>query len=197
LGRKKSAKIFMPLPSFSSTATAAKHLFTLNDSAAEFYVNSVVAERFFAPLWEQFAQARGRRECRELSDREWFVLGPRRRQDAELKPLLRAAFAQSRQPYASPRLRAELRALGQRVGKSRIARLMWDSGLCPRQKRRFRPITTDSRHRHKVADNWLAKVPELDRPGQICPRPPVLPCGQRLRPLAISLRSIGRATSPP
>jgi hypothetical protein len=50
-------------------------LFTLSDSAAEFYVNSAVAERFFAPLWEQFAQARGRRECRELSDREWFVLG--------------------------------------------------------------------------------------------------------------------------
>jgi hypothetical protein len=47
-------------------------------AAAEFYVNSAVAERFFAPLWEQFAQARGRRECRELSDREWFVLGMRR-----------------------------------------------------------------------------------------------------------------------
>jgi hypothetical protein len=80
-GREKSAKIFMPLLSSSSTATAAKPLFTLfalNDSAAEFYVNSAVAERFFAPLWEQFAQARGRRECRELSDREWFVLGVRR-----------------------------------------------------------------------------------------------------------------------
>jgi hypothetical protein len=50
-GREKSAKIFMPLLSSSSPATAAKHLFTLSDSAAEFYVNSAVAERFFAPLW--------------------------------------------------------------------------------------------------------------------------------------------------
>jgi hypothetical protein len=77
-GREKSAKILMPLLSSSSPATAAKHLFTLNDSAAEFYVNSAVTERFFAPLWEQFAQAQGRRECRELSDREWVVLGVRR-----------------------------------------------------------------------------------------------------------------------
>jgi hypothetical protein len=77
VGREKSAKILMPLLSSSSTA-AAKHLFTLSDSAAEFYVNSAVAERFFAPLWEQFAQAQSRRECRELSDREWFVLGVRR-----------------------------------------------------------------------------------------------------------------------
>jgi hypothetical protein len=75
---KKSAKILMPLLSSSSPATAAKHLFALNDSAAEFYVNSAVAERFFAPLWEQFAQAQGRRGYRELSDREWFVLGVRR-----------------------------------------------------------------------------------------------------------------------
>jgi hypothetical protein len=53
VGRGKSAKILMPLLS-SSTAVAAKPLFALNDSAAEFYVNSAVAERFFAPLWEQF-----------------------------------------------------------------------------------------------------------------------------------------------
>jgi hypothetical protein len=49
---EKSAKILIPLLSSSATATAAKHLFTLNESAAEFYVNSAVAERFFAPLWE-------------------------------------------------------------------------------------------------------------------------------------------------
>jgi hypothetical protein len=55
-GREKSAKILMPLLSSSYTAAAAaKPLFNLSDSAAEFYVNSVVAERFFAPLREQFA----------------------------------------------------------------------------------------------------------------------------------------------
>ena len=33
----------------------------------------------------------------------------------------------------------------------------------PRQKRRFRPCTTDSRHGHKVAENRLTKVPRPDR----------------------------------
>ena len=27
--------------------------------------------------------------------------------------------------------------------------------------------TTDSRQRHKIAENWLAKVPAPDRPGQL------------------------------
>ena len=44
---------------------------------------------------------------------------------------------------------------------------MREEALRPRQKRRFRPATTDSRHPHPVAVNWLAKVPTPDRPGQI------------------------------
>ena len=40
-------------------------------------------------------------------------------------------------------------------------------GLRPRQKRRFRPRTTDSRHVHPIAENWLAKVPTPDRPGLV------------------------------
>lgn len=64
-----------------------------------------------------------------------------------------------------PRVRLDLRELGHRCGKNRVARLMRESGLRARQKRRFRPRTTDSRHSHKIAENWLAKVPAPDRPG--------------------------------
>ena len=92
---------------------------------------------------------------------------PRRRRDAELRPLLRRAFEQSQRTYGSPRLRLDLRDAGQRCGKNRINRLMREAGLRPRQKRRFRPRTTDSRHSHKIAENWLAKVPAPDRPGMI------------------------------
>jgi transposase InsO family protein len=59
------------------------------------------------------------------------------------------------------------RESGERCGKNRIARPMREDGLRPKQKRRFRPCTTDRRHRHQVADNWLAKVPTPDRPGQV------------------------------
>jgi transposase InsO family protein len=92
---------------------------------------------------------------------------PRRQHDAQLRPLISQSFEQSRRTYGSPRVQLDLRASGQRCGKNRIARLMRESGLRPTQKRRFRPVTTDSRHHHKVADNWLAKVPAPDRPGQI------------------------------
>jgi hypothetical protein len=89
----KNPRKFLPLLSSSTAATAAKHLLALNDSAAEFYLNSVVAERFFAPLWAPFAISRQRRECRELSDRAWLVFGStpgtgRARQRASVPPEL-------------------------------------------------------------------------------------------------------------
>jgi hypothetical protein len=40
-------------------------------------------------------------------------------------------------------------------------------GLRPKQKRRFRPPITDSAHNDRIAENWLAKVPTPDRPGQL------------------------------
>jgi len=61
----------------------------------------------------------------------------------------------------------DLRELGERCGKNRVARLMRQEDLSPRQKRRFPPRTSDSRHEHPIAANWLAKVPTPDRPGQV------------------------------
>ena len=91
----------------------------------------------------------------------------RRQEDAQLAKLIGQSFAQSRQTYGCLRVREDLRDLGQRCGKNRVLRLMRSQSLRPRQKRRFRPRTTDSRHPHPVAENWLAKVPAPDRPGQI------------------------------
>lgn len=92
---------------------------------------------------------------------------PRRRQDAELRPLIAQSFATSRRTYGCLRVRLDLQDLGQRCGKNRIARLMRESGLRPKQKRRFRPRTTDSRHAHPIAENRLAKMPAPDRPGLV------------------------------
>ena len=80
---------------------------------------------------------------------------PRRRQDAELRPLVERAFVQSRRTYGSPRLRMELRELGPRCGKNRVARWMREAGLRAKQKRRSRPRTTDSRHPQKIAGREL------------------------------------------
>ena len=91
----------------------------------------------------------------------------RRCQDAELRPLVEQAFAQSRRTYGSPRLRMELRERGHRCGKNRVARLMREAGLRAKQKRRYRPRTTDSRHAHKIAQNLLSKMPAPQAPDQI------------------------------
>ena len=95
------------------------------------------------------------------------ALRPRREHDEQLRPLIRQSFEQSRRTYGCLRVRLDLQDRGQRCGKNRIVRLMRESGLRPRQKRRFRPRTTDSRHAHPVAENWLAKVPTPDRPGLV------------------------------
>ena len=81
---------------------------------------------------------------------------PRAQQDQRLGVEIQAIHAESRQRYGSPRVHAELRDRGQRVGRKRVARLMRAQGLCARRRRRFR-ITTDSNHPLAVAPNVLAR----------------------------------------
>ena len=60
------------------------------------------------------------------------------------------------------------RAARERRGKGGwFGGAMGTRGTIPKQKRRFRPRTTDGRHDHKFAENWLAKLPVPDRPGQV------------------------------
>lgn len=92
---------------------------------------------------------------------------PRRQRDETLKPLIAESFVRSRKTYGPLRIRADLRQAGQRCGKARIGRLMREQRLRPTRKRRFRPLTTDSRHTHKIAENWLAKIPAPERPGMV------------------------------
>ena len=93
--------------------------------------------------------------------------GPRARQDEQLGAQIQTLFAQSRRTYGSPRLTAALRRAGQRCGKNRVARLMRQHGLQARQKRRFVPRTTQSRHAWPIAPHRLAQVPAPTRPDQV------------------------------
>jgi putative transposase len=91
---------------------------------------------------------------------DWQRRGPSRRraEDAQLRPILCAAFARSRRTYGRPRLTRQLRAQGFRHGQRRIARLMRACGLCARSRRRFRPQTTQSDHADPIAPNRLARL---------------------------------------
>jgi putative transposase len=61
--------------------------------------------------------------------------------DAVLLERIRVAHAQSHCTYGAPRVHAELRAGGTRVGKKRVARLMRAAGLAGRCPKRFRRTT--------------------------------------------------------
>lgn len=93
------------------------------------------------------------------------TMSPRRRRDMVLSVHMRAAFQMSHQTYGSPRMTHELRAQGFAVGRRRVARLMRQSGLKARQKRRF-ARTTDSGHAFPVAPNLLAQCFDATRPNQ-------------------------------
>jgi len=60
----------------------------------------------------------------------------RARRDAELAERIEAIHARSRGTYGAPRVHAELRAEGERVGRKRVARLMKAKGLKGASRRR-------------------------------------------------------------
>jgi transposase InsO family protein len=99
----------------------------------------------------------------------WLRRGPdrRREDDRRLGEKIEKIFAASRRTYGSPRVHAELRARGVRVGRRRVARLMREGGLGVTTRRRRRPRTTDSRHDHPVAPNLLGRNFAADRPDTV------------------------------
>jgi putative transposase len=78
----------------------------------------------------------------------------RQRDDLVFLAHIRGHFACSNETYGSPRMHAELKAEGLRIGRHRIARLMRQNGLKALQKRRYKK-TTDSQHDRPVAPNLL------------------------------------------
>ena len=87
------------------------------------------------------------------------------REDRRLLVEIRAIHWAKREVYGSPRVHAELKARGMRLGEKRVARLMRAGGIRAKQKRKFK-ATTDSRHSHPVAPNLLARDFEASAPNQ-------------------------------
>ena len=85
--------------------------------------------------------------------------------DEELSERVAAAHMASRRRYGSPRVHAELKAAGEKVGRKRVARLMREKNLTARKRRRFR-ATTDSRHSFPIAPNVLQRDFTASAPNQ-------------------------------
>lgn len=91
----------------------------------------------------------------------------RAQEECALREQIAIVHAQSRGTYGSPRVTAALRAQGRGVGRNRVAHIMRTAGLRGRQKRRFRVVTTDSRHDEPIAPNRLASQPIPTKANQV------------------------------
>ena len=98
----------------------------------------------------------------------------RRRQIAQRRHLsdeallvhISAVYAENRGAYGWPRIWRQLRRQGIRVGKLRVQRLMQKHGIQAHGKRRFRVVTTDSRHNLPIARNVLDRKFTVAAPNQ-------------------------------
>jgi transposase InsO family protein len=94
----------------------------------------------------------------------WRKRRPSRREEANRKLLGRIleVYRESRNTYGSPRITNALNEQGIVCGKNRVARIMRDSGIRVKIKRRFKR-TTDSTHGYPVAPNLLIENKQTER----------------------------------
>jgi len=80
----------------------------------------------------------------------------RSKRNAELTEKVQAAHDASRGTYGSPRVTKKLKNAGEKVSEKTVAKIMRESELVARRKRRFKS-TTDSKHTKRIADNLLQR----------------------------------------
>lgn len=88
-------------------------------------------------------------------------------EQAQIVTEIRRAQARHRGCYGRRRMTTEVReTLGRAVNEKQIGRLMRAHDLGSRKRRRFRVVTTDSKHAHPVAPNVLQRDFEATAPNQ-------------------------------
>ena len=99
---------------------------------------------------------------------EWLERKPSSRQ-LETKQLIDAiqmVYKASKNRYGSPKITDELRDQGWKVSRPRVARIMRVEGLRSIVHKKFRCITTDSKHNLPLAENHLNRKFQAQNPGQ-------------------------------
>ena len=72
----------------------------------------------------------------------------------------------SKKTYGSPRIHAQLQALGWDCGRGRVERLMRRHGIRSKVKRRFR-LTTNSEHNERIAPDLLHRCFSVTEPNRV------------------------------
>ncbi len=109
--------------------------------------------------------------CRALGvSQAWFYKwrrgdgSPRRQRRKALAALIAYLFHKHKQTYGSPRITADLRAMGWRISENTVAALMREQGLVARRKRRRRGTTKPDRSARKSPDLLRRDFTPPERP---------------------------------
>lgn len=86
----------------------------------------------------------------------------RERKKRRILEAIRRRFGVNKARYGSPRIHLDLQQEGHQVSQKSVAKLMRETGLSARRKRRFVPTTTDSSHKLAVAPNTLSRKFQVD-----------------------------------
>ena len=72
----------------------------------------------------------------------------------KLKQKIKTLYFEFKQRYGSPRITAELQALGYRISRVTVAKYMKELGLKSKLSKKFK-VTTNSKHNYLIAENVL------------------------------------------
>lgn len=88
------------------------------------------------------------------------------KQDQQLIPKIRFYFFRSRKNYGSRRIADDLQDEGITCSKNRVLRLMRQQGLKSSHSKKFKVVTTDSKHNLPVAANLMAQDFVAEKPNK-------------------------------
>ena len=88
---------------------------------------------------------------------DWLKRGisSRKKRKIELMRHIEDLHQGSRKIYGSPRITRLLKGMGYRIAQSTVALWMTEAGIVSKTKKKFKVLTTDSRHSHPIAPNIL------------------------------------------
>lgn len=90
----------------------------------------------------------------------------RHRQDDAFAVMIRRVFEKHHAIYGAPRITEELRALGHRINRKRVERLMREMGLRAKQKDKFKPRTTMVDDTASISPDLIGQDFSAEEPNQ-------------------------------
>ncbi|UXP30692.1 IS3 family transposase [Reichenbachiella agarivorans] len=98
----------------------------------------------------------------------WLHHKPSKRykQRKQLMEDIKKVHLSSKQRYGSPKVTDDLQDMGWKVSRQRVARIMRAEGIRSIVVKKFRGVTTDSKHSFPLAENHLNRDFHAEGPGQ-------------------------------